>query len=383
MTRPVLVVRGGSLPRSSGLGRAHHDLVDRLTEKKVQGFHLEDVVEHELGGSLFTRWRRRRKHHPHLVAKIAEDESPHMYGDSLLKSKNGIMHITDQEQAHLVPKNSSIPVSVTIHDLFHLEPRKIPANSGTVNVGSYSPGLLRRNDLSQIRKGLERADLLICISKATADEARNLWPYKAIEVVPHGIDIAGYDPISYPLPKPADFDYSRINLTFVGSEEPRKRIDFLLDVLNSLPPQIKENVVLHKIGAESNPKSKSEIIRKAKEMGFTLNWVGRLSDIDLCAYYQHSNLLLFPSVAEGFGLPPLEAMASGCPIRVADMPAHNEVAPKDWLLPYDDIDAWVDEIVSISETKGRRQPNEKALKQARKFSIEKWSERLVSAWRIL
>ncbi len=380
MTRPVLVVRGGSLPRSSGLGRAHHDLVDRLIDNKVPGYHLEDIVEHEIGGSIFRRWRRRRRHHPHLVAKIAEDESPHMYGDSLLKSRNGIMHITDQEQAHLVPKKSSIPVSVTIHDLFHLEPRKISANSGTVNVGSSSPGILRRNDLSHIRKGLGRADLLICISQATASEARKLWPEKPIEVVPHGIDIGGYDPISYPLPKPNDFDYSKVNLTFVGSEEPRKRIGFLLDVLNSLPPHIKGNVVLHKIGAESNPKSRSEIIRKAKEMNVKLNWIGRLSDIDLCAYYQHSNLLLFPSVAEGFGLPPLEAMASGCPIRVADMPAHNEVAPKDWLLPYDDIDAWVDEIVSVSQIKGRRQPNEKALKQARKFSIEKWSQRLVSAW---
>ena len=368
MSRQVLVVRGGALTRSSGLGRAHHDLVERLEEGRVEGYALSSVIEHELGGGVFSRWRRRRSGHPQQVADTAKANS------------GNILHITDQEQAHLVPENCNLPVSVTIHDLFHLEPRRISTSHGKVNIGDRSPGFLRRQDLSHIRRGLSRADLLICISEATADEARELWPDKAIAVVQHGIDVGGFDPFTHPLPKPEDLDHSNLNLLCVGSEEPRKRIDFLVEVLGSLPSHLKGEVILHKVGAESSEKSKSRLSKRAKELDVNLRWVGRLSDIDLCGYYQHCDALLFPSVAEGFGLPPLEAMASGCPVRVSDMPAHNEVAPEEWLLPHDSIDDWVDAIVEISTKDGRRQPNKMALKRAQKFSIEHWSTSIADAW---
>ena len=371
MSRQVLVIRGGALTRSSGLGRAHHDLVERLEEGQVEGYVLNSVIEHELGGGAFTRWRRRRSEHPQRVANAA-------------KANDGsIIHITDQEQAHLVPENCNLPVSVTIHDLFHLEPRRISTSHGKVNIGDRSPGFLRRQDLSHIRRGLSRADLLICISEATADEARELWPDKAIAVVQHGIDVGGFDPFSYPLPKPEGLDHSKVNLLCVGSEEPRKRIDFLVEVLGSLPSHLKNDVILHKVGAESSQKSKTKLSKRAKELDVNLRWVGRLTDIDLCGYYQHCDALLFPSVAEGFGLPPLEAMASGCPVRVSDMPAHNEVTPEEWLLPPDSVDDWVDAIVEISTKKGRRQPNKIALNRAQKFSIEHWSEAIANAWEIL
>tara|TARA_B100000700_G_C15030570_1_gene850273 strand:- start:1719 stop:2834 length:1116 start_codon:yes stop_codon:yes gene_type:complete len=368
MSRQVLVVRGGALSRSSGLGRAHHDLVDRLEQEQVAGYTLSGVIEHELGGNPYVRWRRRRSEHPARVGAVSN------------KSDAEILHITDQEQAHLVPKESKIPVSITIHDLFHLEPRRISTSQGKVSIGDNSPGFLRRQDLKHIRRGLERADLLICISQATADEARKLWPKKAIKVVPHGIDVGGYDPISHPLPKPEGLDYSQINLLCVGSEEPRKRMDFLIEVLGELPDEIKSRTVLHKVGSESSKKSKQNLLKDAEKKGVKLHWVGRLSDIDLCEYYQHCDALLFPSIAEGFGLPPLEAMASGCPVLVADMPAHNEVAPPEWILPHDNIEAWVDSIAGIPKTKGRRKPNEKALRQAHKFSIENWSAAIVNAW---
>ena len=380
MSRPVLVIRGGSLPRSSGLGRVHHDLLDRLKEGQVPEYHLDTTIEHDLGGSILKRWFRRRNSHPRVVAKIAKDESAHLYGIGPLRSDNAILHITDQEQAHLVPKESKIPVSVTVHDLFHLEPRKISTPQGKVRIGDNSPGLIRRHDLKHIRRGLERADLLICISKATANEARKLWPKKPIAVVPHGIDVEGYDPFSYPLPKPEKIDYEKINLLCVGSEEPRKRIEFLIEVLSILPKDIKSRTVLHKVGSESSKKSKRDIQKMAEKRDVNMHWVGRLSDIDLCGYYQHCDALLFPSIAEGFGLPPLEAMASGCPVLVADMPAHNEVAPSEWLLPHNDIQSWVESIVKFGSKNGRRRPSKIALQQAHRFSIESWSESLSNAW---
>ena len=52
---------------------------------------------------------------------------------------------------------------------------------------------------------------------------------------------------------------------------------------------------------------------------------GPVTDAELKALYQHAVGLVFPSLYEGFGLPPLEAMACGCPVAVADSAAMPEV----------------------------------------------------------
>lgn len=52
---------------------------------------------------------------------------------------------------------------------------------------------------------------------------------------------------------------------------------------------------------------------------------GRLTDGEIVALYQHALALVFPSLYEGFGIPPLEAMVHGCPVLAADIPAVREV----------------------------------------------------------
>jgi glycosyltransferase involved in cell wall biosynthesis len=52
---------------------------------------------------------------------------------------------------------------------------------------------------------------------------------------------------------------------------------------------------------------------------------GRLTDGEIVALYRHALALVFPSLYEGFGIPPLEAMVHGCPVLAADIPAVHEV----------------------------------------------------------
>ena len=53
--------------------------------------------------------------------------------------------------------------------------------------------------------------------------------------------------------------------------------------------------------------------------------VGHVPDRELRALYEHALALVFPSLYEGFGLPPLEAMTCGCPVMISEQPALIEV----------------------------------------------------------
>jgi glycosyltransferase involved in cell wall biosynthesis len=343
MARRVLLVRGGELPRQSGLGRAHHELVDRLKAGQIPGYELAGVIEHPTGGNPLQRWWRRRKSHPARVSKEALDGM-----------KNGsvdLIHVTDQEQAHLVPNAKLVPCSVTVHDLFHLSPRTVIG----IEVGEHSPNGTRRKDLSHLRNGLARADLLISISEATAEECGELWPEKPVSIVHHAID---------PEPYRIEGEIALRNfvLLTVGSNEPRKRLDFLDGVVDALPQEVRNDLNLVKVGSHL-----------------------KLSDEELIAAYQHAEALLFPSAGEGFGLPVLEAMAAGCLVLASDLPAHNEVVDPSMLLPASDKAEWVKAITELHSVWIERDgepasADQIALERAAKFQIKDWGKKMAAAW---
>ena len=65
--------------------------------------------------------------------------------------------------------------------------------------------------------------------------------------------------------------------------------------------------------------------------------LGRVSDEELLRLYHQAECFIFPSIYEGFGIPPVEAMACGCPVLAADIPVLREVCADaaDYFNPYD------------------------------------------------
>jgi glycosyltransferase involved in cell wall biosynthesis len=242
-------------------------------------------------------------------------------------SEADLLHITDQEQAHLVPEGCAIPVVVTVHDMFHLKPRQIKAGDIRIPVGDQRPGLFRRRDLKRLNEGLARADLLICVSEMTRRDVERMFPGKPTALVRHQIDLDYWDPEANPRSRELIAEHdddSKCLLITVGTDEPRKRLDFVREVITRLPEEVAQDIHMLHIGSEVE-----------------------LSDEQLVAALQHAEALLFPSISEGFGYPPAEAMAAGCPVIAANLPAHNEVIPKRCLLPATDVVVWVDEVVRV------------------------------------
>lgn len=106
-----------------------------------------------------------------------------------------------------------------------------------------------------------------------------------------------------------DDDY----ILYVGSLEPRKNINILIEAYEKLRhdyPAIKTKLIL--IGGESPLFATVQL--KAREFRDDVVFKGFVTDAELSEYYRRAKLVAYPSLYEGFGLPPLEAMASGAPV---------------------------------------------------------------------
>jgi glycosyltransferase involved in cell wall biosynthesis len=102
-------------------------------------------------------------------------------------------------------------------------------------------------------------------------------------------------------------------ILYVGSLEPRKNIGTLLEayeLMRSRNPELKPKLVL--IGGESP--LFAEVRLKVKKFKDDILFKGFVNDDMLRAFYRRASLFVYPSLYEGFGLPPLEAMASGVPV---------------------------------------------------------------------
>ncbi len=106
----------------------------------------------------------------------------------------------------------------------------------------------------------------------------------------------------------------------VSSIDPRKNFATLIRAFLLLDdPSLRLFIIgnQHKAFASSKLKIPKEAVKRVIFKGF-------LSDIDLRKLYTHAQAFLFPSLAEGFGIPPLEAMRCSCPVVVSDIPVFRE-----------------------------------------------------------
>jgi glycosyltransferase involved in cell wall biosynthesis len=140
-----------------------------------------------------------------------------------------------------------------------------------------------------------------------------------VHVIPNGVD-RRFRPADLITIKQVrtDVDLTGPYILFVGSLEPRKNLKILLEAwqLGGF-----DGATLAVVGAGGNLFAKLQFDSIPK--GVRL--LGRVEDDVLPVLYSGAAGFVYPSIYEGFGLPPLEALACGCPVAVSDIPAHREV----------------------------------------------------------
>lgn len=154
------------------------------------------------------------------------------------------------------------------------------------------------------------ADRIVCISQFTANELIHLFPFvrKKLAITYLGVDSDYFLQTTKKeeLPKGIGKKY----ILTIGGTEPRKNTKIVMNLFLKRPFEGYELVV---IGDEWNGKHFSPEEKSSP-------WIhrpGKVTERQLLALYQHSELFVFPSLYEGFGLPPLEAMACGIPVVAA------------------------------------------------------------------
>src|SRR5262249_39725898 len=113
-------------------------------------------------------------------------------------------------------------------------------------------------------------------------------------------------------------------ILYTGTLEPRKNIKGILDAYNALPPQVRATYSMVLAGGRGwlDQEIRAQL---ADLQHLDLLTPGYVPDEDLPALYSGASLFVYPSFYEGFGMPPLEAMACNTPVIAADNSSLPEV----------------------------------------------------------
>lgn len=155
-------------------------------------------------------------------------------------------------------------------------------------------------------------------------------------------------------------------LLAVGIHKPHKNHEFLLERLAAMP-DVTLPIAFAGLGRDA-----SALLRLATRHGLTDRVIvlPPLNPADLTTVYRRARLLLFPSIAEGFGLPVLEALACGTPVLIADRSPMREIAGGCALRFQPDYPETFDAAVrhALADPDGCRRLAEKGIQRARSFT---------------
>ncbi|MDD2485280.1 MAG: glycosyltransferase family 1 protein [bacterium] len=168
----------------------------------------------------------------------------------------------------------------------------------------------------------------------------------------------------------------------VGTLEPRKNIPLLLSAYAELPDDLRSSYPLVLVGKEGwgreNLQHKAETLGISRHLFFT----GYLTDNQLADLYAAAALFIYPSLYEGFGLPVLEAMASGIPVLTSCVSSMPEVAGKAALLvnPHDPASIATGIVTVLTDSALAERMIARGLERALQFSWEKTAAETFEAY---
>lgn len=237
------------------------------------------------------------------------------------------------------PAQGRAPVVATVNDLFPLQPGRHPQGRGARLMGA---GLRWIRDHAAVVMVPSEATLSDCVDEGFDPERLRVVPY-GVDPVPLDDGSAGDSTAE----ARSAADVARRHglrgpyVLFVGTLEPRKNLSGLLDAMVALG---RPDLTLALVG----PAGWGDAGDTLPEVPFPVARLGFVSASDRAALLRASSVFCFPSHAEGFGLPVLEAMAAGAPVVTSSTTSTAEVGGDAALLiDPSDVDALAGALAAV------------------------------------
>jgi len=265
---------------------------------------------------------------------------------------------------------------VTIHDCIHLMfPQYLP------NRMAYAYAR------AQMWSAVRRSDCILTVSDASKRDILHLFnvPSEKIVVVYNAIDthfsVTPPDEAVACVRERYQLDHKFV--LYVGNIKPHKNLVRLIEAFDELRRGELEDLKLLIIGDEISKLPALRLAVHRHKLHKHVRFLGYLPGDQLAVLYRLASVFVFPSLYEGFGLPPLEAMASGTPVVTSNVSSLPEVVGDAAVLvdPYD-VDSIVDGLRRVLTDPARAdEMRRKGLVRAREFSWERSVAKTLQVYR--
>ncbi len=235
-------------------------------------------------------------------------------GIGQLSSRVDLIHASD----HYIPHCKTVPLVATLMDALPLSHPE------------WSRSEFRTLKNTLWRKAIGWADSIITISEYSKQQLSK-WaniPIHKITVIPLGVGLDWFNVVSETKLALIKYQYALPESFFiaVGTLQPRKNLIRTIHAHKMLPTAVRQRSPLLIVGSQGWKSEDILSLIAQESAGGSVRWLKHVPQADLLPLLKLSNALVFPSLAEGFGLPVLEAFAARVPVITSNSTSLPEVA---------------------------------------------------------
>ncbi|MEM9776293.1 MAG: glycosyltransferase family 1 protein [Chloroflexota bacterium] len=370
-----------ALTQGGGIGRYTRELIDALSQTQ---FDTEfDITFFSAKLPAVTPVQNPLPTHPSIQHKPAPIDEKWLYRiwyrlrlPLPVQTFTGRLNLFHSPDFVLPPLARQIPSLLTVHDLSFLH-----------YPHTFTPALVNYLN-SVVPWSVRRATHILADSEATKTDLVELWktPAEKITVLYSGVH-SRFAPV---------VDSSKIQamrqkyklseapiILSVGTVQPRKNYQMLIQAFARIADKFEHKLII----TGGKGWLVDDILAEVEAQNLTgrVIFTGFIADEDLSTLYSAADVLAFPSLYEGFGLPILEAMACGTPVINSDASCLPEVAGSATVqLPPENVDRWATELANLLSDKALHdQLRTAGFEQARRFTWQKSAEQLLAIYSTL
>lgn len=301
------------------------------------------------------------------------------YPRYIKKQDVDLFHVIDHSDGHIAYwlKDSAKPTVITCHDLVNFvqpENARTQARIANISMAAWKWAV----------RGLRKADHIISVSNHTAKDVKEILDIKSerITVVPNAVE-PRFHQLSHTeiaaFRQQHKISPETICLLNVGSNQPRKNVITVLKVLKALKAK---GLPIHffRTGQDFSQEFKTFI--QTHNLSDCITDFGRPDNTTLTKIYNAADILVSPSLYEGFGMTLLEAMACGTPVITSNVTSLPEVAGDAGIVVNPtDVDAIVEAVFHLyNDDEYRKILINKGLERVKLFTWEATAEKVAQGY---